>query len=299
MLTDETELTGEDAGNYEISYENAVASTADITAKELTVGGAFTALSKVYDGTTNAEISENELSLNGLIENDVVALALVAEFPDKNVGEDKVVSVVDASIEGLDAGNYTLSLDAAPTALADITEKTVTLGGSFTVLDKEHDGIVSATIDENNLEIVSLVASDVVGLNTIVAEFATSEIGDDILVSIVSANLNGADALNYDLSLEGAPTTTASITQPVGVDTDPFANLEVFPNPFSSNITFRNAAGLNRVVISNLIGQKVVDLKFNGENFATIETSSLHNGIYLVAFYSKNGKVEVRKMVKQ
>ncbi|HRX67956.1 MAG TPA: YDG domain-containing protein, partial [Tenuifilaceae bacterium] len=299
MLSEDSELSGADAGNYQISYENAVVTTADITPKELTVGGTFSVLSKVYDGTVDAEISENELSLNGLIENDVVALAPVAEFSDKNVGEDKVVSVVDASIEGLDAGNYTLSLDAAPTAVADITEKTVTLGGSFTVLDKEHDGNVSATIDENNLEIISLVAADVVNLNSVVAEFATSEIGDDILVSIVSASLAGADALNYSLSFEGAPTATASITQPVSVNTNPFANLEVFPNPFENTISFRNAVGLTRVVITNLIGQKVVDTKLNEESFATIETSSLRSGIYLVSLYSSNGDVVVKKMVKK
>jgi len=87
----------------------------------LTVGGSFTVAEKVYDGTTAATIDVNALTLITPVDGDDVALNAVAAFADKLVGEGKPVTLIDTSaLTGADAGNYTLSLETAPTGTGNI-----------------------------------------------------------------------------------------------------------------------------------------------------------------------------------
>jgi len=80
-----------------------------------------------------------------------------------------------------------------------------------------------------------------------------------------------------------------------GVEENLLANLSVYPNPFGNQISVRNAEGVNRVIITNLIGQVVMDTPLTSE---TINTSKLSNGVYMVIFQGRNGERVVRKMVK-
>jgi hypothetical protein len=82
------------------------------------------------------------------------------------------------------------------------------------------------------------------------------------------------------------------------VPTNLLSNLHVYPNPFSENITVDNAEMVTRVVITNLIGQVVMDMPMNGSQ-QTIETGNLNKGVYLITFMANNGERVVRKMVKQ
>jgi len=116
-------LSGADAGNYVVSTD---ALTADITAATLMVSG-VTADSKVYDGTTVANVNTNSASLTGVLGSDAVSLVssgASGTFADKNVGTAKSVSVSGLSLlSGADAGNYVVSTNAVT---ADITAKSVT-----------------------------------------------------------------------------------------------------------------------------------------------------------------------------
>ncbi len=111
-------LTGADAFWYAIAAQTC---TATIARASLTVGGAFTAADKIYDGTTTAAINATGLTLLTPVTGDGVTLAAVAEFADKEVGANKTVSLSAASaLTGAAAGNYELSLVGAPTATAAI-----------------------------------------------------------------------------------------------------------------------------------------------------------------------------------
>ena len=164
-------ITGVDAANYSLSLTGAPTSPADITAKILTIGGTFGAGNKVYDGTTAATISTNSLTLLTKIGSDDVSLTPVAVFANKVVGAGKSVSLTSSSLAGTDALNYTLSFTGAPSATADITIRTLTIGGTFTASNKVYDGTTSATISVNSLTLVTKAGSDDVSL-TSVAVFA-------------------------------------------------------------------------------------------------------------------------------
>jgi hypothetical protein len=203
-------ISGADAANYTLSLTGAPTSTANITAKELTVGGTFTASNKTYDGLTAAVIGTNSLTLPAKVVSDVVTLDAVAVFANKTVGNAKVVSLTGSTISGADAANYTLSLTGAPTSTANITAKELTVGGTFTVNNKTFDNLTSAVIATSNLTFPAKVTDDVVSLSA-VAVFADKNAATGKTVSLTGSTITGADAANYTLSLTGAPTTTADI----------------------------------------------------------------------------------------
>jgi uncharacterized repeat protein (TIGR02543 family) len=85
----------------------------------------------------------------------------------------------------------------------------------------------------------------------------------------------------------------------VSVETEVLSSLEVFPNPFSSSITLNNASGVSRLIVTNIIGQRVMDMQLSGSERITIPTDGLTRGIYLMVFEAENGERVVKKMVKE
>ncbi|MDD2550739.1 MAG: YDG domain-containing protein, partial [Bacteroidales bacterium] len=255
------ELDGVDKENYSLSLAGAPTTTANIMPRELTIGGAFTAADKEYDGINATTISEHSLTLITFISGDDVQLSnLVAEFISAEAGNDIAVNINTADLSGTDAGNYTLSLTGAPSTTANIMPKELTIGGDFTVADKGYDGTTTATIAENNLTLITTVAGDDVSLTNVVAEFESADVGENITVSITAAELGGVDSGNYTLSLAGAPTTTATISAATSTFTVTFTVTD-------------NSVPLEGATIS--INEQTLTTNIDG--IATIE---LENGVY-------------------
>ena len=181
-------LAGIDASNYTLSLAGAPTTLANITAKVLTIGGTFGANSKVYDATTSATISTNSLTLLTKEGSDDVTLSPVAVFVNKLIGTGKSVSLTGSSLTGIDASNYTLSLTGAPTALADITAKSLTIGGTFVASNKVYDATSVAVISTNSLTLVTKAGSDDVSL-VAVAVFANKNVGAGKAVSLTGRHL--------------------------------------------------------------------------------------------------------------
>jgi len=85
----------------------------------------------------------------------------------------------------------------------------------------------------------------------------------------------------------------------VGANASLLSIISVYPNPFSTSITLNNVGKANRLVISNLIGQRVMDIQFNGSERETINTESLPSGIYMVTILANDNSKLVWKMVKE
>jgi len=110
-------LLGTDAGNYTLTPP---ATSADITLASLTVTD-ITAVSKVYDGTTNVALTVSNALLVGVISGDDVALntpGATGSFIDPNATTNKTVLVSGLILDGEDAGNYDLT---QPTITGSIT----------------------------------------------------------------------------------------------------------------------------------------------------------------------------------
>ncbi len=207
---------------------------------------------------------------------------------------DGIVTIADVA-DGTHA--YSVAMDGYDTATGDIVvdgadvEQTITLTPAvatytvtLTVVDA--DGAIegaTVTFDGDNY------TTDVDGIVTI-ADVASGTYAFSIAMD--GYDTEAGDIVVADADVE--QTITLTIT---GIDNGLLSNLKVYPNPFSSHITITNAEKVNRVVITNLIGQIVKDVTLNGTE--TISTSKLANGIYLVTFEGINGERAVRKMVKQ
>ncbi|MCW5554415.1 MAG: DUF4082 domain-containing protein, partial [Verrucomicrobiae bacterium] len=200
-------------------------------ARELTVEGTFTANSKPYDGETSATIAENNLTLATKIGDDDVALSAVVAFADKTAAIGKTVSLTETSgLTGVDAENYTLSLVGAPTALAEITAKPLTLVG-LTAGNKPYDGNTDAQITSYGT-LSGVIEPDVVSLDTgeATASFDTADVGNGKTVTVTGLALAGDDAGNYTI---GEQTTTANITGEVA-STVPILVVTNAANPFTA-----------------------------------------------------------------
>ena len=73
-----------------------------------------------------------------------------------------------------------------------------------------------------------------------------------------------------------------------------------YPNPFSSETTFffKSTADLNKIVIFNLNGQKIISLNIHeGQSSIIFNAKDFPNGIYIAKLLSNNNKIATRKLV--
>ncbi len=159
---------------------------------------------------------------------------------------------------------------------------------TFTVTDNQENPVVGATISIDGVD--DELTTDVNGL-------ASIELEDGTYTYTVTAS--GFEAANGSFTVVGEDVSVDVELTTVGLDTDVLSNIEVYPNPFSSSITLNNVGKASRVVVTSLIGQKVMEVKLSGAERETIQTESLANGIYLIQIYNANGGRTVRKMMKE
>jgi uncharacterized repeat protein (TIGR02543 family) len=197
-------------GNINLSAGSTSATIAipnsTVSPKNLTITGLnLTGNNKVYNGNISATVG-GSASLSGVISGDNVVLGGTPTFTynNKNVGNNKPITVSGYTISGTDAGNYSLS---QPTWISgNITAAILTVTGAV-AQDKVWDGNNTATIIGATL--VGVISPDVVSVSG-GGTFAQTNAGTNINVT-ANLNLGGADAGNYTLS---QPTgLTANITK--------------------------------------------------------------------------------------
>ncbi|RIH66097.1 T9SS C-terminal target domain-containing protein [Mariniphaga sediminis] len=86
------------------------------------------------------------------------------------------------------------------------------------------------------------------------------------------------------------------ITATTGLDPEAQAiDFQVYPNPFDSHITIKNNDKLTRVVISNIAGQRVLDIEYPDRE---IRTANLKTGVYVVSLFTNDGLAKTERIVK-
>ncbi|MGC3977087.1 MAG: YDG domain-containing protein [Paludibacteraceae bacterium] len=102
--------------------------------------------------------------------------------------------------------------------VSPFTPPVLTIGGTFTVSDKVYDGTTAATITSQSLTLAGIASGDVVTLNA-GASFVDANVGTGKTVTLATSTFGGAQGGKYNLSLTGAPVTTASISKQTVVST--------------------------------------------------------------------------------
>lgn len=183
--------------DYETEYVNG---TVTVLPRKLTVD-----IAKQYDRTT--DVDNTQVTLNGVRQGDWVELTFdKAQFTDRNVGNNKQVTLQNMRLTGKDSANYTID---STTVYGKITPKTVRLSG-FTVLDKRYDGTTKADIDKLG-KLVGVADGDSVAIGKVTAKFYDANVGKNKKVLLYGIELVGRDKDNYRVGT--IDEVSASITQ--------------------------------------------------------------------------------------
>lgn len=202
-------LEGDAAANYKLTAQPE-AVTADITVKEIKIVDTAVEASKVYDGSTDAKITEKG-TFDGLIDSDKVDIVTgKAAYDDKNVGNGKTVAFYEFALSGDDAANYVLAAQPASTT-ASISAKELTIA-DLKVKDKQYDGKNTAEID-GTPALVGVVDGDVLTLVNGVPTFDSVKIGKNIAISFTAFTLSGDSVTVANYTLTQPSGITANIVE--------------------------------------------------------------------------------------
>ena len=220
-------LTGEDAGNYEVT---PLDTTAAITPKTVTVTKGITAKDKIYDGYKEAELDFSGAVISGKADGDELSVSGTGAFSDKTAAEDKTVTISGLTLTGTAAGNYALAEEGNQTeTTASISKKPLTITG-VTASDKTYDGGTDAKVDVSNVSFSGGATGDQFGLETDSASgsFDDKNAGKDKNVT-VTFRLTGPDAGNYTASTKAGDVTANIRPKPVKV-----SGIEVYPREYDA-----------------------------------------------------------------
>jgi filamentous hemagglutinin family protein len=193
-------LTGADAGNYVVQSGNGT-----ITAKALTITGAYGVNRQYSQGNTTVSINNTSAALSGIVAGETETLAIgnapaTGTIPSDQVGNNYAVTPVSAyTFTGDTHGNYTLT---QPSLTASISQAGVTLINIASVT-KVYDGtnLLPTTFDLNNFFTLSGLTGNDANTVTIASApgtFASSNVGTGINVTLTGAvQLTGTNFANY------------------------------------------------------------------------------------------------------
>jgi hypothetical protein len=222
---------GNGGNNYAVTLATNTAGI--ITPRSLTV--AATALDKAYDGTTTATVTLSDNRVAGDVLTESYASA---NFANKNVGQNKVVTVSGIANSGADSGNYALS-STSTTTTASITKRALTVTA---VTDaKIYDG----TVASNKVPLISGETSLAGGDTAALAEaFDTPNVGTGKTLKPTAVVNDGNGGNNY------AVTLVNDVTGVIGAWS---------LNGFYQPVTMSSGA----IVYNTIKGGSTVPLKFN------------------------------------
>ena len=210
VIASQFALDGFDKTNYNLTTVSA-STTGNITAKHITLTlSSVPAVSKVYDGNTQAVLSDDNYILAGLESGDELHVRGNAKYAAKNAGTAITVNAKDFVLEGASAPDYSLvTLDAATTGTIRRKDITVELN-ALPAITKVYDGSVTALPGMNNYVLHGVEAGDNVNAGGS-AQYSDKHSGERKTVTATSFVLAGEQKENYNLTTVSA-STTGSIT---------------------------------------------------------------------------------------
>jgi hypothetical protein len=109
----------------------------------------------------------------------------------------------------------------------------------------------------------------------------------------VTGVVNGANNLYKVEPRELADIVDLTTTNVTPVDAVDF---KVYPNPFTNELTIDNNDKLTRVTITNIAGQRVLDVQYPER---VIRTANLVSGVYVISLFNEDGIVKSERIVKR
>lgn len=193
--------------NFTVTYASYA-----ITPRPLTITVSLS-VDKTYGESLDLVADEEDFTVDGLAAGESVddlTLSSDGSAENADVGGYGVAGSAPMGTD-FDAGNYAISY--VPGSLT-VLPREVTLGGSFSVSEREYDGSTAAPVAQpHQLIIIDMLTGDDVTVAP-VAAFADAGVGSGKVATLTAGTtLTGADAGNYNLSLVGAPTATGEVVK--------------------------------------------------------------------------------------
>ncbi len=251
-------LTGTAAVNYTLTQPAGL--TANITRKPLTINSVPSPLITIHSTNTVVTIAWDSVAggiyrvqynnnLNGTNWNDL--------SPDVTATGSTAVQTND--ITGVTQRFYRIKV----------------MNSGITANNKTYDGTTVATINSNNVVLAGVVGGDSVSLSTngYVANFATANVGTDIVVTVSGLTLSGTAATNYTLTQPAGLTaniTAAGVTITSGIT----ANNKPYDGTVNATISSNN------VVLNGVLVGDAANLRLNTNGYvANFASASAGTGI--------------------
>nr|WP_246146889.1 YDG domain-containing protein [Rubripirellula lacrimiformis] len=200
-------ISGTDAANYSLGSTSGT-STADITAKSITVSG-IAGVERVYDGSTAITLDASGTVFTGMVQGDNVNVtSATGTLDDKHAGAAKSVTIATTNYGGSDVGNYAITDQTATTA--NVTAKSISVSG-IAANDKTYDGNRDAIVGLGGVTFNGMISGDDLTAAGTIGAFADKNAGSNKTVNLTGTTYGGSDAGNYAITDQA--TATASIAQ--------------------------------------------------------------------------------------
>ena len=111
----------------------------------------------------------------------------------------------------------------------------------------------------------------------------------------ITATLDGYQLYTSSIQINGGNVVHNITLNENSIDNNNPENIILYPNPFTNEIYVSHPERVKNVQITDIIGQTVKQLIFNGNS---IVTENLSSGIYFVKIETLSGKILIQKMVK-
>ncbi|MDR1342243.1 MAG: YDG domain-containing protein, partial [Prevotellaceae bacterium] len=189
-------LSGDAAVNYAKPSDSTYVDIGEITPRVLTVSALTVEPVKAYDGSKSAVVTVQPAITNA-VDGENVSLTAMAEYSDKEVGDDKPITVTYINLGGTHQENYALPSSHSYRSNGEITQRVLTVADLEVQLVKEYDGSRSAQILVP-ARITNAVDGESVTL-TATAAYSNASVGKPKAITVTYSGLSGDDSASYAL----------------------------------------------------------------------------------------------------
>ena len=234
----------------------------------------------------------------------------------------KVYTTLEGSLDGLAMGTTYKVYALAYNANDEIAS--IAPAATFTTLTAGGTGLAEVAVD---IEVVDGVATYETTMNDQTAYFyfavyyGIEDYTDEQVLQLLESNpdmIKFEDQSNYidfataeaDLfgifivplnANEEVGTTVAirfTAEGVLGLQDVNIPTLNVYPNPAKTQVTVTSSSSIDRIEVTNILGQKVYENATVGANQTTVNVADLQNGAYFVRVYSENCVITRKLIVK-
>ena len=231
----------------------------------------------------------------------------VVSFTDDGVTIDTTLAIGTHAIEYVVDGctrilNVTVEDVTGPIVVAmspqgDITEDGTRFDLELTLNDNVVAGLGAMKVfEEGSALVAEFDISEVTITDNVISAAVDLDKFTTYYVNIPAGFVADAKGNNFAGILDNS--TWSFTTKDFATSTDEleFESIKLYPNPFSDKLNIENAHKLTRVIISNIAGQRVIDIEYPE---SVINTPNLVSGVYVVTMFTEDGIAKTERIVKR